>query len=274
MVFITDDTLEERFTFRLSRLNVFITLGTLAIVLIFLTSILIAFTPLREYIPGYSSVGLTRRVYRLQAVTDSIQRDLEMKERFIQNVRDVISGKDISDKTPMLKDSLKRYNNIRLKRSSEDSLLRLEVENQSKYNINRLDYKDNSSPKIASLGGMLFFSPLKGVITSEFDLMKRHYGVDIVAKENETVNAVLDGTVLLTNWTLETGYVMVIQHTGNIISIYRHNSSLLKKAGDIVRAGEPVAIVGNTGELSQGAHLHFELWSGGNPVNPKDYITF
>lgn len=274
LVFITDDTLEERFTFRLSRLNVFIALGTLAIVLIFLTTILIAFTPLREYIPGYSNVGLTKRLYRLQAVTDSIERDLQMKERFIQNVKDVIGGKDLSDKMPTLKDTLKRYGNIRLKRSVEDSALRLEVENQSKYNLNRLDFKENTKPKKASLGGVLFFSPLKGVVTSEFDLLLHHYGIDIVSKENEAVKSVLDGTVLLTNWTLETGYVIVVQHSGNIISIYRHNSALLKKSGDLVRAGEPIAIVGNTGELTQGAHLHFELWSEGMPVNPKDYITF
>jgi murein DD-endopeptidase MepM/ murein hydrolase activator NlpD len=274
LVFITDDTLEERFTFRLSRMNVFVALGTLTIVLIFLTTILIAFTPLREYIPGYSNVGLTRRLYRLQAITDSIERDLQMKDRFIRNMQDIIGGKDLSDKVPMLKDTLRRYKNISLKRSADDSLLRLEVENQSKYNLNRLDFRENTEPKKASLGGVLFFSPLKGVVTSEFDPLKRHYGIDIVARDNEAVKSVLDGTVLLTNWTLETGYVITVQHFSNIVSIYRHNSALLKRAGDLVRAGEPIAIVGNTGELSRGAHLHFELWSDGTPVNPNDYISF
>lgn len=274
LVFITDDTLEERFTFRLSRMNVFVALGTLAIILIFLTTILIAFTPLREYIPGYSNVDLTRRLYRMQVVTDSIEKSLAAKDRFIQNIRDVIEGNDLTGKTPVLKDSVKRYDHIRLKRSVEDSLLRIEIENQSRYNLNRLITSENATPKKASLGGLLFFTPLKGVITSHFDALKHHYGIDIVARENETVKSVLDGTVLLTNRTLETGYVIVIQHSGNIVSVYRHNAALLKKAGDLVRAGEPVAIVGNTGETSQGVHLHFELWSDGNPVDPQNYISF
>ncbi len=274
LVFITDDTLEERFTFRLSRLNVFVALGTLTIVLIFLTSILIAFTPLREYIPGYTNVGLTKKLYQLQARTDSIEHLLAMKERFMQNIKDVISGKDLSDQKPLVRDTMKRYDKIKLKRSEEDSLLREDIENQSRYNLNRLDSRETSTVKKASIGGLLFFTPLKGVVTNEFDFASKHYGVDIVSKQNEAVKAVLDGTVILTNWTLENGFVISVQHSGNLISIYKHNSAILKKPGDIVSAGEPIAIVGETGELSTGPHLHFELWNDGSPVNPKDYITF
>lgn len=274
LVFITDDTLEERLTFRLSRLNVFVALGTLTIVLIILTTILIAFTPLREYIPGYSNVGLTKKIYRLQSKTDSIERELAMKDRFLQNINDVIGGKDLSDQTPLVKDSLKRYSNIKLKKSYEDSLLRLEFESQSSYNLNRLDARESPGPRKSQIGGLLFFTPLKGVVTNEFDISKKHYGVDIVSKQNEAVKAVLDGTVILTNWTLETGYVVALQHAGGVISVYKHNSTILKKSGDLARAGEPIAIVGETGELSTGPHLHFELWNDGSPVNPKDYITF
>ena len=274
LVFITDDTLEERFTFRLSRMNVFIALGTLAIVLIFLTSILIAFTPLREYIPGYTNVGLTKKLFQLQTRTDSIERSLEAKEVFLKNIRDVINGKDLSEDKPLVRDSSKRYDKIKLKKSEEDSLLRMEVESQSKYNLNRLDTREASTQKKSSMGGLLFFTPLKGLIINDFNLTTNHYGVDIVSKQNEAVKAVLEGTVILTNWTLETGYVIIVQHTGSIVSIYKHNSALLKKAGDLVRAGEPIAIVGETGEKASGPHLHFELWNEGVPVNPKDYITF
>lgn len=274
LVFITDDTLEERFTFRLSRLNVFVALGTLTIILIFLTSILIAFTPLREYIPGYTNVGLTKKLYQLQARTDSIEHLLAMKERFMQNIKDVISGKDLSDQKPLVRDTMKRYDKIKLKRSEEDSLLREEIDNQSRYNLNRLDSRETSTVKKTSIGGLLFFTPLKGVVTNNFDFASKHYGVDIVSKQNEAVKAVLDGTVIFTNWTLENGFVISVQHAGNLISIYKHNSAILKKAGDIVSAGEPIAIVGETGELSTGPHLHFELWNDGSPVNPKDYITF
>ncbi len=271
---MTDDTLEERFTFRLSKMNVFIAMGTLTIVLIFLTSILIAFTPLREYIPGYTNVGLTKQLYRLQIKTDSIERDLVNKDQFIQNLRDIINGKDMTEDKPIVRDSLKRYDNIKIKRSVEDSLLRLDVENQSKYNLYKMETMETASQKKASIGGVLFFAPLKGIITNGFDPVQKHYGVDVVSKQNEAVKAVLDGTVLFSNWTIETGYVIVIQHAQNIVSVYKHNSAILKKAGDYVRAGEPIAIVGETGELATGPHLHFELWNDGNALNPKDYITF
>ena len=274
LVFMTDDTLEERFTFRLSRMNVFIALGTLTIVLIFLTSILIAFTPLREYIPGYTSVGLTKKLYRLQVKTDSIERDLVNKDRFIQNLRDVINGKDLTEDKPVVKDSVKRYDNVKIKRSAEDSLLRLDVESQTKYNLYKMESMETASQKKASIGGVLFFTPLKGIITNGFDPVLKHYGVDIVSRQNEAVKAVLDGTVLFSNWTLETGYVIAIQHSQNLVSVYKHNSAILKKAGDYVRAGEPIAIVGETGELVTGPHLHFELWNDGNALNPKDYISF
>ncbi|MCX6268150.1 MAG: M23 family metallopeptidase [Bacteroidetes bacterium] len=274
LVFMTDDTLEERFTFRLSRMNVFIALGTLVIILIFLTSFLIAFTPLREYIPGYTNVGLTKRLYTLQLKTDSIERDLVAKERFINNLRDVINGKDLTEDKPLIGDTLKRYGNIKIKRSAEDSLLRLEVENQNKYSLYKIETIDNASQKKASIGGVLFFTPLKGIVTNVFNPSQKHYGVDIVSKQNEAVKAVLDGTVVLSNWTLETGYIIAIQHSKNIVSLYKHNSAILKLVGDYVRAGEPIAIVGETGELVTGPHLHFELWSDGNPVDPKEYITF
>lgn len=271
---MTDDTLEERFTFRLSRLNVFVALGTLAIVLIFLTSILIAFTPLREYIPGYTNVGLTKKLYRLQMRTDSIERDLEMKDRFIQNLKDIVEGKDLPGEIRPTKDTMKRYGDIKIKRSEEDSLLRLEVDNQGKYALYNMEKLETAGQKKSSLGSVLFFSPLKGVITNGFNLVQKHYGVDIVAKQDETIKAVLDGTVIFSTWTLETGYVIAIQHGQNIISLYKHNAALLKKTGDFVKAGEPIAIVGQTGELITGPHLHFELWSDGNPVDPKEYIIF
>jgi murein DD-endopeptidase MepM/ murein hydrolase activator NlpD len=274
LVFMTDDTLEERFTFRLSRMNVFIALGTLTIVLIFLTSVLIAFTPLREYIPGYSNVGLTKRLYKLQSKTDSIERDLVAKEQFIRNLRDIINGRDLTEDKPLTGDTMQRYGNIKIKRSVEDSLLRLEIENQNKYSLYKSESIENTSQKKSSIGGVLLFTPLKGIISNTFNPALKHYGVDIVAKRNEAVTAVLDGTVLFSNWTIETGYVIAVQHSRNIVSVYKHNSAILKKAGDYVRAGEPIAIVGETGELVTGPHLHFELWSDGNPVDPQEYITF
>ncbi|MCX6247060.1 MAG: M23 family metallopeptidase [Bacteroidetes bacterium] len=274
LVVMNDDTLEERLTFKLSRLNVFIVLGTLTIILIILTSILIAFTPLREYIPGYTNVGLQKKLYELQIKTDSIEKGLEKRDRFIQNMKDVMNGKDLSTDIPVTRDTLKKYTNIKIKKSPEDSLLRVEVENQGKYNLFRFENSENVRQKNASIGKVLFFVPLKGVTTNEFNPSQNHYGIDIVSKQNEAIKCVLDGTVILSNWTLETGYTIVVQHQENIVSVYKHNSALLKKEGEFVKAGDPIAIIGQTGELTTGPHLHFELWSDGNPVNPKDYINF
>ena len=119
-----------------------------------------------------------------------------------------------------------------------------------------------------------FFSPLDGVVTNHFDETTRHYGVDLVAKQNSNVLSVLDGVVIFTDWTIKTGYVIQVQHNGNLVSVYKHNELLLKEPGEHVVAGEAIALVGNTGKLSTGPHLHFELWYNGKPVNPEDFIVF
>jgi len=274
LVFMNDETLEERLTFRLSRLNVFVALGTLTIILIFLTTILIAFTPLREYIPGYSSVRLQRGLYELQMKTDSIEKELQRKDKYLENIKNVINGTNLTSQVPGSKDTMRHYGDVQLTHSVEDSLLRVEVENQAKYSLYRMESPGSSTRAKSSLGNVLLFVPIKGTITDQFNPVRQHFGVDVVAKENEAIKAILDGTVIFTGWTVETGYVIAIQHVQNVISIYKHNSALLKREGERVKAGEPIAIIGQTGELTTGPHLHFELWYDGTPINPVDYISF
>jgi murein DD-endopeptidase MepM/ murein hydrolase activator NlpD len=274
LVFMNDETLEERLTFRLSRLNVFIALGTLSIFLIFITTILIAFTPLREYIPGYTDVGFKKDLYELQLKTDSIEKDLRRKDLFIVNLKRAIGGEDFSFDTSFTKNSGQNFENITMTRSREDSLLRAEVESQSRYALRRTDQEESPLRQDIPVGNIHFFTPVKGVLTNEFNPASQHFGVDIAARENEAVKSVLDGTVVLSTWTVETGYTMAIQHQHGLISVYKHNSALLKRMGDMVKAGEAIAILGESGEFSSGPHLHFELWNQGNPLNPKDYITF
>jgi murein DD-endopeptidase MepM/ murein hydrolase activator NlpD len=274
LVFMNDETLEERLTFRLSRLNVFVALGTLTIVLIFLTTILIAFTPLREYIPGYTSVRIQRRLYELQFRTDSIQKDLQKKDLFIKNLKDIINGKDLPSETPVTGKPKQNYGNIKLTKSPEDSMLRMEIESQNRYNISGMSQGAGGMGRNRSVGNILFFTPMKGIITNEFHPVEKHFGIDIVARQDEAIKAVLDGTVILSEWTLETGYVIVLQHQYDLVSVYKHNSALLKKCGEFVKAGSPIAIIGESGELTSGPHLHFELWYDGNPVDPKEYIKF
>jgi len=274
LVLMHDETLEERLTFRLTRLNVFIALGTIIIILIFLTTVLIAFTPLREYIPGYTNVGLKKDLYELQIKTDSIEKDLARKDLFIDNLKRIVSGEELTDDRALPRDTSTNYNDIKLTRSQEDSILRQEVENQSKYSLFQIELGEKVAQKRLTLGNVLFFTPIKGVVTNEFDADRQHFGVDIVSKKDEAIKSVLDGTVIISTWTTETGYVIGIQHQQGIVTIYKHNSALLKRVGDIVKAGEVIAIIGETGELTTGPHLHFELWSQGTPVNPQDYISF
>ena len=267
-----DQTLEERLTFRLTRLNVFIAIGTISIILIFLTSMLIAFTSLREYIPGYTDVGLRKELYELQLKTDSIDKELVRKDLFIRNLKRIISGEELPDDRAMPEGTNMQYNDISISQSSEDSLLRAEVESQSQYSLFQIE--NSGHHRTQTLGNVLFFTPIKGMITNGFDPDQQHFGIDIVSKRDEAIKSVLDGTVIFSTWTVETGYVIGIQHPQAIVSVYKHNSALLKRVGDIIKAGEAIAIIGETGELSTGPHLHFELWNQGNPVDPTDYISF
>lgn len=275
LVILNDETFEERFSFRLSRLNVFITVGITAIILIVLTIFLIAFTPLREYIPGYTDVTLSRRVNALLRKTDSLEKVTAQKNIYVEHIKSIIEGQDI------FADSLNGtglsepvdYDSITYSRSTEDSMLREEYLSETAYD---LYYNENEERIIqqSKRTNFTFFPPIKGIVTSEFDLVQQHYGIDIVSQKNEAVKATLDGTVLFADWTVETGHVIAIQHQGNFISVYKHNSVLLKKQGNFVKAGEAIAIVGESGELSTGAHLHFELWYNGTPVDPKEFVAF
>lgn len=273
LVISNEETYEEEFSFRISRLNAFVTIGTVAIILIVLTTFLIAFTPLREYIPGYMDVTLRKRVVEMQRITDSLKVDFRQKSIYLENIKNIIDGNVMyNDSTGSIVEN-ENYQNIHYTRSVEDSLLRQTYENETSYDLyyNEAEKSTSSSHQRKSYN---FFNPLKGIITNEFDLASQHYGIDIVSKQNEAVKATLDGTVIFSGWTVETGYVISIQHKGKFISSYKHNSVLLKQQGNIVKAGEPIAIVGESGELSTGPHLHFELWYDGTPVNPKDYIAF
>lgn len=276
LIILNEDSFEEKVSFRLSRLNVFIVTGALAIILIFLTIYLIAFTPLREYIPGYSDTGIQRDLYELQLRADSIETALMQKDLFIVNMRKLISGEAVDSVYNPLpaSDSATRanYARISLSKSKEDSILRADYERENLYNIRTSDNSKDS--RKASLSTISFFTPVKGVITSRFDASKNHYGIDIVSGQNEAVKAAFDGVVFFSEWTSETGNVIAVQHPGNIVTVYKHCAVLLRKQGAFVRAGESIAIVGDSGSLTTGPHLHFELWINSAPVDPELYMTF
>ena len=273
LIIMNEETYEEKISFRLSRWNVFVALGVLSILLIVLTIYIIAFTPLREYIPGYMDVNLTRQVYELQLKADSIEREFVRNDLYLQNIKNIIEGRDIVEELSETHDTLINYEEITLSPSREDSLLRAEFENIDQYDL-RIDLSEDLNNTSPQLSNFIFFAPLDGIITNYFNPLENHYGVDIVAEMNEVIKSTLDGVVVFSGWTVETGHVIAVQHQKNILSIYKHNSVLLKRIGDFVKAGEPIAIIGESGELSTGPHLHFELWHNGNPVNPSDYVAF
>lgn len=268
LVILNESTFEEKISFKLSRLNVFVTGSLLMILLIGLTILLIAFTPLREYIPGYSSTKLKKQATELTYKTDSLVQVLNYTNRYLNNIRMVLKG-DIEN-NEVNRDSLFQQfkidpSSIDLTPTKQDSLLRKEVAMEDKYNL----FERNTDKKT-----MVLFPPITGSVTMPFDASEKHYAVDVVAPVDTPVKAAANGTVIFSEWTADTGYVIILEHEDGLLTVYKHNGSLAKSQGAVVRGGEVIASVGNTGELTTGPHLHFELWDNGSPVNPQDYIDF
>ncbi|GGK30571.1 peptidase M23 [Yeosuana aromativorans] len=268
LVILNEETFEERISFKLTRLNVFVVASISTIILIVLTTVLIAFTPLREYIPGYSSAALKKRATVLSYKTDSLQQVISMNEKYYASIKKVLQG-DVSS-VDFNKDSIVQAvkleaNDVDLNPISEDSILREKVDKEDKYNL---------FESATSATNFVLFPPVNGPISESYNVKEKHYAVDIVVAKDTPVKSVADGIVIFAEWTASTGYVIIIEHSYGLISVYKHNTSLTKTQGDLVKAGEVIATAGNSGELSTGPHLHFELWNDGYPVNPTNFIDF
>lgn len=276
LVIFNDETFEERLIFRLTRLNVISVFISLAIIFTALTFLLVIYTPVKEYIPGYPSSYQRNEIIRLNLLADSLSTELHRRDLFFENIKNIVEGRDVEQDTlnyPEVNDDVD-YKKITLESSPEDSLLREEFEAQNLNNLYIEEQNKQLNYNAQGLNNINFYPPISGVITSRFDLSNNHYGIDIAAKHNSAVMAVLEGTVVYADWTLETGNVIAIQHKQNLISVYKHNSALLKKEGETVTAGDVIAISGSSGEYSTGNHLHFELWHKGAPLDPENYILF
>ncbi|MBI9069455.1 MAG: M23 family metallopeptidase [Salinivirgaceae bacterium] len=270
LVILNENTLENVYHAILSRLNFMVWIGLIGVFLVAIGIVLVSFTPLREYIPGYPD-GDIRWVYMQNALqVDSLEHQINMKDQYINNIQTILRGNETqsyinnSDTIPLL-------SNVNFEQTDFDSVLRIQIDEEERYNISTSSIPVENKFEINKLH---FYCPLNGSLTNLFDASGNHYGIDIASNLNEPILSVLDGTVVLAGWTLEAGYVIEVQHKNNLLSIYKHNSQLLKKMGDRVTAGEALAIIGNTGEYTTGPHLHFELWHDGKPLNPKDYIVF
>jgi len=264
-VIMTADSFEEKLSINLSPLNIFAFMGFIVFFCFFTAILLVTITPLGEYVPGKSNSEVQQELIMLKIKSDSLLSALEKQDVYLQNIRNVFAGeKLVSPK--IIEPTKSSETELFFEKSIEDSLLRAVVESEDKGMIHSFGNNNNEL--------IMFFSPVSGIITDRFDAKKKHFGIDLVAKEKTKISAVLGGTVIISNWTSETGYVIGIQHNNDYLSLYKHNSVLLKSVGDFVNVGEPIAIIGNSGELSSGPHLHFELWHQGEPVNPENYILF
>ena len=267
LVVLNENTFEERFSLKLSRLNVFVLGGFFSILLIAATIFLIAFTHLKEYIPGYSSSSLKREAASLTFEADSLKIRLAVLENYTKALKPVLTGEIAPESVDSLHAEAQHrlIDESLLDATKEDSIFREKIESETRFSI-----QENPKSNIK----IVFFTPLNGEISQDFDSTSKHLAVDITAKTGTPIKATADGTVIFSGWTTETGYVIILKHIKDYISVYKHSGNLLKKQGDFVKSGEVIATVGSTGELTTGPHLHFELWSGGYAVNPTNFIDF
>lgn len=272
-----ENTFEQIFSWGLTPLNLFAGVGALIIVLIIGVTLMIAFTGLREYIPGYPTEKERRMIVNNLQRVDSLMLEQRLRDNLITDLRSVISGElpiNAYDHDSILTASRTQVHSIEFTKSEADSLFRARIEQEEKFNLES-DYAAQGTTMVdMPLELSFLFPPIKGLVTSKFGESLGHFGVDVVSSEGDRVVSVLDGTVIFAEWTVETGYVMHIQHDNHLITVYKHNSKLLKRVGMRVMGGEVVALVGNSGELTTGTHLHFEMWYGGVPLNPENYISF
>ena len=267
LVILNDNTFEEKISFNLTRLAVFVISGFSIIALIALTTVLIAFTPLREYIPGYSSTKLKNDAIKLTNKADSLEIALQINKKQLNSIRKVLTGNVFPlDSLNETKENVTNDEDfVSIPTSIEDSLLREKVAREDKYNLLK-----GEQQKV----NFVLFPPVKGSISEGFKPEDKHFAVDVVVAVGTAVKSVSDGRVIFAEWTADTGYVVIIEHANKLLSVYKHNSSVNKSQGDYVKTGEVISFSGATGELTTGPHLHFELWSDGHALDPTNFIAF
>lgn len=268
VVVSSEDTFEEKFAFKASKINVFVLMLVYSVILISFTISIVFFTQLRELVPGYSSSDLLNRAIYLTQKTDSLERQIELNNKFYKSIEDVLSGKTdvfIERDNITIDSSLNEKNFFSISPNSEDSILRNYVDSQDKFNLTKNELV---------IENKMFFSPIKGDITQAFNFQENHFAVDIAADIGTPVKSILDGKILFSEWSVDTGHVIIVDHGDNIVSVYKHNSKSLKEQNDFVQAGEVIAYSGNQGSLSSGPHLHFELWKNGTPIDPEPLLNF
>ncbi len=269
LIIYNDTTFQSVWSIKLTRLKVFTVTSLLSALIVILVILLIATTGLREYIPGYPKAEYRQMLVLTALKIDSLENELYKRDNFFKGIQAIMND-EVPEDNIVIKDSSFSLNQIEIEQFNHDSVF------QDKLLAEQISLQpaDFTSNRKLNLSQIHFFAPIKGVITNKFKSTHDHFGVDLVSEPNARISAVMDGTVVFSDWTMETGYVIFIQHDSELISAYKHNSELLKNKGDRVKAGEAIAIIGNTGKLTTGPHLHFELWYNGTPLDPEQYIDF
>lgn len=267
LLLLRDDTLAEVGSYRLSLLNIYIAVSAILLITSGIVFSLIFLTPVRRLVPGYANVYESREYRELNNKVQDLESEMQNQQLYIARFRSLLSGIPSAD-------SLTTAEQIENHSPSTYDLIQEELETQPPLVSSDLRSIENPVSEIHGTSFLHMVPPLRGVISARYDQTAAHFGTDILAPENTAVLAILDGTVIAADWTLETGNTIGIQHTGDMVSFYKHNSTNLKRLGTRVKAGEAVAIIGNTGETTSGPHLHFELWVDGKPVNPERFINF
>ena len=262
-----ENTLEEIVGIHVSKLNGVSVLLSAVTVIFLIASLIIVFTPLRNYLPGYMNTEIREQVVTNALRADSLQWLLDRQRMYIMNIQDIISGNIKVDSVHSMDSLTETRTEELMERTQAEEEFRKQYEETERYNLTTID-------NAQAVSGLIFFRPTRGMVSSGFDANHKHFGIDIAASPNESVLATLDGTVILATYTADTGYVIQVQHSQNLVSVYKHCGSLLKKVGDSVKAGEAIALVGNTGEKTTGPHLHFEIWNRGRALDPSNYIVF
>ena len=270
LVIYNESTLNEKFNINLTKINVFTYFGLFTIVLTILIIILFIVTPLNNFLPRYHDTGIRKDIEKNIILMDSLSKEIVVRDLYFQNLKNILDGKDLDSIELHIDSTFKKSDGIVFTKTKHDSVLKELIAHEEELYLSMVSDEANNM----GLQNMNFYKPVKGMVSAPFDRSKEHYGIDIVAPEDEPILATLSGTIILATWSVNTGYVIQIQHDNNLISVYKHNSELLKKSGQRVQAGESIAIIGNTGELSTGPHLHFELWHNGAPLDPAEYLIY